>query len=107
MPPANKPVRKDDSPLELACEWGSCQESFDQMQEFCGHVEGHFKALDIEEGDHFSFGERVGENGGVSFHSLCLRRGVALCERHYMRGKASECSTLAFHQKTGQRKVKS
>ncbi|XP_055798937.1 histone H4 transcription factor [Salvelinus fontinalis] len=57
MPPASKRARKEDSPLELACEWGSCQESFDRMQEFCEHVEGHLKALDIEDGGNYSFEE--------------------------------------------------
>ncbi|XP_010868753.1 histone H4 transcription factor [Esox lucius] len=54
MPPASKRARKEDSPLELACEWGSCQDSFHRMQEFCEHVESHLKALDIEDGDNYS-----------------------------------------------------
>ncbi|KAL0993778.1 hypothetical protein UPYG_G00113830 [Umbra pygmaea] len=54
MPPASKRARKEDSPLELACEWGSCQDSFHRMQEFCEHVEDHLKALDMEDEDSYS-----------------------------------------------------
>lgn len=90
MPPASKRARKEDSPLELACEWGSCQESFDRMQEFCDHVEGHLKALDIEDGGNYSFGERA-RGAWITLFSqpLYLRRGVTLCVRDtiHKRGK--------------------
>lgn len=46
MPP-NKRMQK--KALKLECEWGSCQESFNRMENFCKHVEGHLSALEEEE----------------------------------------------------------
>lgn len=48
MPP-NKRIHK--KALELVCEWSSCQDSFSRMDNFCNHVEGHFKALNMAEED--------------------------------------------------------
>ncbi|XP_061607771.1 histone H4 transcription factor [Phyllopteryx taeniolatus] len=56
MPP-NKRLQK--KPLELVCEWGSCQESFSQMEKFCKHVEEvHLDALNMAEEDEEPQGER-------------------------------------------------
>ncbi|KAL2078868.1 hypothetical protein ACEWY4_024612 [Coilia grayii] len=41
MPPVAKRARREDLSLELSCEWGACQETFCDMQEFCRHVEEH------------------------------------------------------------------
>lgn len=41
MPRVNKRARREDDSVELACEWGPCQETFSEMQEFCRHVEEH------------------------------------------------------------------
>lgn len=41
MPP-NKRLQK--KTLRLECEWGSCQESFGRMENFCKHAEGHLSA---------------------------------------------------------------
>ncbi|XP_077403163.1 histone H4 transcription factor [Vanacampus margaritifer] len=46
MPP-NKRLRKNT--LTLECEWGSCQESFNQMEKFCNHVEVHLDAVNMAE----------------------------------------------------------
>ncbi|XP_062341281.1 histone H4 transcription factor [Osmerus eperlanus] len=51
--PSSKRSRKDDAPLELGCEWGSCEESLDRMEDFCKHVECHLKALSIPDGDSY------------------------------------------------------
>lgn len=48
MPP-NKRIQK--KTLKLECEWGSCQESFCRMENFCKHVEGHLNALNTAEDD--------------------------------------------------------
>ncbi|XP_012688245.1 histone H4 transcription factor-like isoform X2 [Clupea harengus] len=53
MPRVSKRARREDVSVELACEWGSCQETFCDMQTFCRHVEEHQKTwthcLDTEE----------------------------------------------------------
>ncbi|XP_071376755.1 histone H4 transcription factor [Centroberyx affinis] len=49
MPP-NKRIQKK-TPLELECEWGSCQEEFSRMENFCKHAEGHLNALNMAEED--------------------------------------------------------
>ncbi|KAJ7996177.1 hypothetical protein DPEC_G00234350 [Dallia pectoralis] len=54
MLPASKRARKEDSVLELECEWGSCQDTFHRMQDFCEHVECHLKVLDVEDEDSHS-----------------------------------------------------
>lgn len=60
MPP-NKRIHK--KTLKLECEWGSCQESFNRMENFCKHVESHLNALDMaEDGDEAEGGEFVGQN---------------------------------------------
>ncbi|XP_076145465.1 histone H4 transcription factor-like isoform X2 [Alosa pseudoharengus] len=41
MPRANKRARREDVSVELACEWGRCQATFNDMQDFCRHVEEH------------------------------------------------------------------
>ncbi len=52
MPPSTKrALRREELQLELACEWGSCQETFDRMQEFCQHAEKHYKAAVDSETD--------------------------------------------------------
>ena len=55
--PSSKRSRKDDAPLELGCEWGSCEESLDRMEDFCKHVECHLKALNIPDGDSYPLGK--------------------------------------------------
>ncbi|XP_048840540.1 histone H4 transcription factor [Brienomyrus brachyistius] len=45
----SKRQRRENVSVELACEWGSCQESFKRMQDFCEHVEQHLKALQLED----------------------------------------------------------
>ncbi|XP_041656517.1 histone H4 transcription factor [Cheilinus undulatus] len=47
--PANKRIQK--KALKLVCEWGSCKETFTQMDNFCKHAEGHLNALNDEEED--------------------------------------------------------
>lgn len=42
-PSGKRALRREELQLELACEWGSCQETFDRMQDFCQHVEKHYK----------------------------------------------------------------
>lgn len=54
MPP-NKRMQK--KALKLECEWGSCQESFNRMENFCKHVEGHLSALEEEEEEEETEGE--------------------------------------------------
>ncbi|XP_030009879.1 histone H4 transcription factor [Sphaeramia orbicularis] len=46
MPP-NKRIQK--KTLKLDCEWGSCQETFSQMENFCKHVEGHLSTVNMAE----------------------------------------------------------
>uniref|UniRef100_A0A3B5B6Z8 Histone H4 transcription factor n=1 Tax=Stegastes partitus TaxID=144197 RepID=A0A3B5B6Z8_9TELE len=48
MPP-NKRMQK--KALKLDCEWGSCQESFSRMENFCKHAEGHLGAANMAEED--------------------------------------------------------
>lgn len=52
-PPCKRAPRREEFVLELACEWGLCRETFSAMQEFCQHVEDHFRSIDmdIEESD--------------------------------------------------------
>lgn len=46
MPSSGKRApRREELQLELMCEWGSCQETFGRMQEFCEHVETHYKTV--------------------------------------------------------------
>lgn len=67
MPRVSKRARREDVSVELACEWGSCQETFCDMQTFCRHVEEHQKTwthcLDTEE----DIGRR---NGDPSLNSM-------------------------------------
>lgn len=65
MPP-NKRMQK--KALKLECEWGSCQESFNRMENFCKHVEGHLSALEEEEDEEETEGERS-----------CLWRDCGFC----------------------------
>ncbi|KTG36981.1 hypothetical protein cypCar_00018214 [Cyprinus carpio] len=52
MPRSGKrALRREELQLELACEWGSCQDTFDRMQEFCQHVEKHYEAAVDSETD--------------------------------------------------------
>lgn len=46
MPP-NKRIHK--KTLTLECEWGTCQESFNRMENFCKHAEDHLNLLDVTE----------------------------------------------------------
>lgn len=48
MPPKKQATKKT---LKLDCEWGSCQESFGRMENFCKHAEGHLAASDVTEDD--------------------------------------------------------
>lgn len=48
MPPKRQPNKKT---LSLDCEWGSCQESFSRMENFCKHAESHLTASDVTEED--------------------------------------------------------
>ncbi|KAM9729519.1 histone H4 transcription factor [Menidia menidia] len=64
MPP-NKRMQK--KTLKLDCEWGSCQESFSQMENFCRHTEGHLSALNEE------------EDGGAEGEKNCLWRECGFC----------------------------
>lgn len=48
MPPKRHPTKNT---LKLDCEWGSCQESFSRMENFCKHVESHLNASDLPEED--------------------------------------------------------
>lgn len=50
-PPGKRAPRREDFELELACEWGSCQETFGGMEEFCQHVETHYQDLAAESED--------------------------------------------------------
>ncbi|CAL8364968.1 unnamed protein product [Lota lota] len=47
MPP-NKRIQKK-MPLELECEWGSCQDTFSRMENLCKHMEAHLGASDASE----------------------------------------------------------
>ncbi|XP_062844639.1 histone H4 transcription factor [Trichomycterus rosablanca] len=47
-PPCKRAPRREEFVLELACEWGSCHETFCGMQEFCQHVEDHYRAIDTD-----------------------------------------------------------
>lgn len=44
MPP-NKRIHK--KTLKLECEWDTCQESFNRMENFCKHAEDHLSVLDV------------------------------------------------------------
>ncbi|XP_077597362.1 histone H4 transcription factor [Stigmatopora nigra] len=45
--------------MKLECEWGSCQESFSQMESFCKHIELHLQAMDMaDESEEDPEGER-------------------------------------------------
>lgn len=55
MPP-NKRIQE--KPLQLECEWGSCQESFSRMENFCKHAEGHL-ALNMAEEEEEEEGEML------------------------------------------------
>lgn len=59
--PSSKRIRKEDAQLELACEWGSCQESFGRMEGFCDHMDGHLKVQSMEDADSDGLGERATE----------------------------------------------
>ncbi|XP_036381694.1 histone H4 transcription factor isoform X3 [Megalops cyprinoides] len=48
MPPSKR-SRREDVTVELACEWGTCQNSFSRMQDICEHVEKHLQALQLED----------------------------------------------------------
>lgn len=48
MPPKRQFTKKT---LKLDCEWGSCQESFSRMENFCKHAETHLNASDGHEED--------------------------------------------------------
>ncbi|KAK3509504.1 hypothetical protein QTP70_035158 [Hemibagrus guttatus] len=50
-PPGKRAPRREEFALELACEWGSCQETFGGMEEFCQHVEAHYQDLATESED--------------------------------------------------------
>ncbi|XP_057677055.1 histone H4 transcription factor isoform X2 [Corythoichthys intestinalis] len=53
----NKRLQK--TMLKLECEWGSCQESFNQMERFCKHVEVHLDAMKmVDEDEEEPEGER-------------------------------------------------
>lgn len=45
-PSGKRAARREEFTLELACEWGTCQEAFCGMEEFCQHVEKHYKVLE-------------------------------------------------------------
>ncbi|KAG9351457.1 hypothetical protein JZ751_022707 [Albula glossodonta] len=45
----SKRSRREDVTVELVCEWGSCQDSFSKMQDFCEHVEKHLQAMRLED----------------------------------------------------------
>ncbi|KAM4619977.1 histone H4 transcription factor isoform 2-T2 [Polymixia lowei] len=64
MPP-NKRIQKK-TPLELECEWGSCEESFNRMENFCKHTEVHLTALSMT-----GEGEQTEQN--------CLWRDCGFC----------------------------
>lgn len=66
MPP-NK--RKEKIPLKLDCEWGSCQEVFNEIEAFCKHAEDHLSALNIAE-------EEAEEADGMHH---CLWRECGFC----------------------------
>lgn len=59
MPP-NKRIHK--KTLKLDCEWGTCQESFSRMENFCKHAEDHLDVLDVT--------EEAGEVEGELFNIL-------------------------------------
>ncbi|KAM9333364.1 histone H4 transcription factor [Pholidichthys leucotaenia] len=64
MAPNKRVQRKT---LKLDCEWGSCRESFDRMESFCKHAEGHLTALNAEEEDEAEAGRN------------CLWRDCGFC----------------------------
>ncbi|KAG7486015.1 hypothetical protein JOB18_023192 [Solea senegalensis] len=45
--PANKRIHTNT--LKLGCEWSSCQESFNRMENFCKHAETHLGAVNLTE----------------------------------------------------------
>lgn len=50
-PPGKRAPRREEFVLELACEWGSCQDTFGGMEDFCQHVETHYQDLTTESED--------------------------------------------------------
>ncbi|KAM9333057.1 histone H4 transcription factor-like [Pholidichthys leucotaenia] len=78
MPP-NKRIQKS---LKFACEWGSCQDSFDRMESFSKHAEDHLVALKAEEEDEAEAGRN------------CLWRDCGFCS---MEGLDELRQHLFFH----------
>ena len=50
-PSGKRAPRREEFTLELVCEWGMCQETFGGMEEFCQHVEEHYKAMERDSPD--------------------------------------------------------
>ncbi|XP_033955046.1 histone H4 transcription factor [Pseudochaenichthys georgianus] len=55
MAPSKRILKKT---LKVDCEWSSCQESFSRMDNFCRHADGHLSALDEEQQEEETEGER-------------------------------------------------
>jgi len=73
-PSGKRATRREELLLELACEWGSCQETFDRMQDFCQHVEKHYKATVDSETDlpgAFNTCGQLHNKHNVKFLPLC------------------------------------
>lgn len=68
MPPSKR-TRREDAAVELVCEWGSCQDTFCRMQEFCEHVEKHLQSQPMEDDET----ETLGEMGGQFFTLILIR----------------------------------
>ncbi|XP_018610651.2 histone H4 transcription factor [Scleropages formosus] len=64
----NKRTRREDAPLQLLCEWGSCEESFGRMQDFCQHVDEHLRTLQLDE-----------EPDSLAEEQSCLWRECGFC----------------------------
>ncbi|XP_051960614.1 histone H4 transcription factor-like [Xyrauchen texanus] len=108
MPSSGKRApRREELLLELACEWGSCQETFERMQEFCQHVEQHYKATvecensDLPEEEHNCLWRACGfcsvEGDGEllrhmffhCYHTKLKQWGIAILKGHSEMGTCS------------------
>lgn len=87
------PKKRKRNALVLECEWGSCDEVYNDMDAFCKHIGEHLNALNSTEDD-------TGEADGVH---KCLWRECGLCSSDGLEELRRHVFFHCFHTKLKQR----